>query len=51
MIPPDAQRLMSQRADATVTEVKASHSIYVSQPKAVVKVIEEAAKNAALVAK
>jgi len=51
MIPPDAQRLMSQRAGATVTEVKASHSIYVSQPKAVVKVIEEAAKNAALVAR
>jgi len=51
MIPPDAQRLMSKRAGATVTEVAASHSIYVSQPKAVVKVIEEAAKNAALVAR
>ena len=51
MIPPDAQRLMSQRAGSTVTEVAASHSIYVSQPKPVVKVIEEAAKNAALVAR
>jgi pimeloyl-ACP methyl ester carboxylesterase len=33
MIPPDAQRLMSKRAGATVVEVKASHSVYVSQPK------------------
>src|SRR5438067_821211 len=35
MIPPDAQRSMAKRAGATVTEVRGSHSIYVSQPKAV----------------
>ena len=51
MIPPDAQRIMSKRAGATVTEVKASHSIFVSQPQAVVKVIEQAATSATLVAR
>ena len=32
MIPPDAQRLMSKRANATVVETAASHAVYVSQP-------------------
>src|SRR5712672_2230092 len=41
MIPPDAQRAMSKRAGATVVEVKGSHAIYVSQPAAVAKLIEE----------
>jgi pimeloyl-ACP methyl ester carboxylesterase len=45
MIPPDAQRLMSKRAGATVTEVKGSHAIYVSQPDAVVALIEKAAQG------
>jgi pimeloyl-ACP methyl ester carboxylesterase len=45
MIPPAAQRTMAQRAGATVTEVKGSHAIYVSQPAAVVKLIEQAAKG------
>lgn len=45
MIPPDAQRAMSKRAGSTVVEVKGSHSIYVSQPKAVAALIEQAAKN------
>jgi pimeloyl-ACP methyl ester carboxylesterase len=45
MIPPAAQRSMSKRAGATVTEVKASHAIYVSQPDAVVELIEQAAKG------
>ncbi|XHS76501.1 alpha/beta hydrolase [Burkholderiaceae bacterium UC74_6] len=45
MIPPPAQRAMSQRAGATVVEVAGSHSVYVSQPKAVVKLIEQAAKS------
>ena len=45
MIPPAAQRLMSKRAGATVTEVKGSHAIYVSQPDAVVELIEKAAKG------
>ena len=45
MIPPDAQRAMSKRAGSTVVEVKGSHSIYVSQPKAVAALIEQAAKS------
>ena len=45
MIPPAAQRSMSKRAGATVTEVKGSHAIYVSQPHAVVELIEQAAKG------
>jgi pimeloyl-ACP methyl ester carboxylesterase len=44
MIPPDAQRTMSKRAGSTVVEAKGSHAIYVSQPKAVVDLIEKAAK-------
>jgi pimeloyl-ACP methyl ester carboxylesterase len=43
MIPPRAQRAMSQRAGSTVTEVPASHSVYVSQPAAVANLIEQAA--------
>jgi pimeloyl-ACP methyl ester carboxylesterase len=42
MIPPPAQRFMSQRAGATVVEVPGSHAIYVSQPAAVAKLIAEA---------
>jgi pimeloyl-ACP methyl ester carboxylesterase len=47
MIPPDAQRTMSKRAGSTVVEVKASHAVYVSQPKAVAALIEKAAAGAA----
>jgi pimeloyl-ACP methyl ester carboxylesterase len=43
MIPPAAQRTMSQRAGSTVTEVAASHSVYVSQPAAVAALIRQAA--------
>ncbi len=43
MIPPPAQQAMSQRAGATVTEVAASHCVYVSQPAAVANLIKEAA--------
>jgi pimeloyl-ACP methyl ester carboxylesterase len=43
MIPPPAQRMMSQRAGSTVEEVAASHSVYVSQPAAVAAIIEKAA--------
>jgi pimeloyl-ACP methyl ester carboxylesterase len=45
MIPPAAQRLMSKRAGSTVVEVAGSHAIYVSQPKAVAALIEQAAKG------
>lgn len=48
MIPPAAQRLMSKRAGATVTEVKGSHAIYVSRPEAVVALIEQAAEGVEL---
>ena len=43
MIPPAAQRTMSQRAGSTVVEVAGSHSIYVSQPAAVAALIKQAA--------
>jgi hypothetical protein len=46
MIPPDAQRAMARRAGATVAEVAASHSVYVSQPEAVVRLVVEAAREA-----
>lgn len=45
MIPPDAQRAMSTRAGATVVETKGSHTVYVSQPRAVASLIEKAAKG------
>jgi hypothetical protein len=47
MIPPAAQRTMSQRAGSTVVEVAASHSVYVSQPSAVVSLIKQAASAVA----
>jgi hypothetical protein len=43
MIPPSAQRAMSQRAGSKVTEVAASHSVFLSQPAAVAALIEQAA--------
>ena len=51
MIPPDAQRGMSKRAGSSVVEVKGSHAVYVSQPQAVAKLIEQAAKSLALAAR
>jgi len=51
MIPPDAQRQMANRAGATTVEVKASHSVYVSQPQAVAHIIEKAATGALVAAK
>src|SRR5258706_10569654 len=45
MIPPPAQHFMSKRAGSTVIEVAGSHAIYVSQPNAVAKLIETAAKE------
>jgi pimeloyl-ACP methyl ester carboxylesterase len=51
MLPPDAQRLMSKRAGATVEEVKSSHAVYVSHPQAVAHIIEEAARGALVGAK
>jgi len=45
MIPPPAQRFMSQRAGAKVAEVKGSHAIHESQPQAAADLIEQAAKS------
>jgi pimeloyl-ACP methyl ester carboxylesterase len=45
MIPPPAQRQMSQRAGSTVSDVPGSHSVYVSQPQAVAALIEKAAAS------
>jgi pimeloyl-ACP methyl ester carboxylesterase len=47
MIPPAAQRAMSERTGATVVEVAASHSVYVSQPRATADLIKQAAQGAA----
>ena len=47
MIPPPAQRFMSERAGSTVIEVAGSRAIYVSQPDAVVALIKQSAKGAA----
>jgi pimeloyl-ACP methyl ester carboxylesterase len=48
MIPPPAQRAMSERAGSTVTEAAGSHSIYVSQPRATADLIEQAAQEASV---
>jgi pimeloyl-ACP methyl ester carboxylesterase len=48
MIPPAAQRFMSKRAGSTVVEVVGSHSIYMSQPKAIAKLIDDAARGVKL---
>src|SRR3954447_1903934 len=46
MIPPPAQRAMSERAGSTVVEAAGSHSIYVSQPRATADLIKLAAQRA-----
>ncbi len=45
MIPPSAQHTMAGRIGATVAEVAASHSVYVSQPAAVADLIKQAARG------
>jgi pimeloyl-ACP methyl ester carboxylesterase len=47
MIPPPAQRAMADRAGSTVSEVAASHSVYVSQPRATADLIKQAAQGLA----
>jgi len=46
MIPAPAQRTMAQRAESKVVEIAASHSVYVSKPKAVADLIAQAAREA-----
>lgn len=43
-IHPDLMRLMAQRAESKTIEVKASHAVFMSQPDAVARLIEDAAK-------
>ncbi|MFE5091866.1 alpha/beta fold hydrolase [Streptomyces sp. NPDC056638] len=45
MIPPPAQRAMSERAKAVVTETPGSHAVYVSRPAVVAAVIAQAAQG------
>src|SRR4051812_20614565 len=46
MIPPPAQRAMSERAGSTVIGAAGSHSIYVSQPSVTADLIKHAAQRA-----
>ncbi|MFG1925963.1 alpha/beta fold hydrolase [Cryptosporangium sp. NPDC048952] len=46
MIPPVAQRAMSERIGAAVTEVTSSHAVYVSHPESVVALVRAAAAGA-----
>jgi len=45
MIPPSLQRTMATRAHAHTTELAGSHAIYVSKPRDVATIIEEAART------
>jgi pimeloyl-ACP methyl ester carboxylesterase len=44
MINPDLERSMYARANAKVTEIEGSHAVFISQARAVAKVIEQAAR-------
>ncbi|WP_404337215.1 alpha/beta fold hydrolase [Sphingomonas sp. MMS12-HWE2-04] len=46
MINPALERSMYQRAGAKITEIKGSHAVFISQPRAVATVIEQAAARA-----
>ena len=47
-IDPQIQRNMYKRSNTTVTEVKGSHVVFMSQPEAVAEVINEAAAHATI---
>jgi pimeloyl-ACP methyl ester carboxylesterase len=47
VINPDLERFFAKRMGATTTEIKSSHVVFMSHPKAVVAVIESAARAAA----
>ena len=47
-IPPDAERNFANRAGSTVTEINASHVVFISHPEEVAAVIEAAAKESAV---
>jgi pimeloyl-ACP methyl ester carboxylesterase len=43
-INPDLERRMAQRAGSETVEVPASHAVYMSKPREVARLIEQAAK-------
>ncbi|HEY4017975.1 MAG TPA: alpha/beta hydrolase [Pseudonocardiaceae bacterium] len=45
MIPPSAQRAMSERAKAVVTETPGSHAVFLSRPAVVAAMISQAAQR------
>ncbi|USI73909.1 alpha/beta fold hydrolase [Sphingomonas morindae] len=45
IINPDLERVMYARAKAKVTEIRGSHAVFISQPRAVADVIERAART------
>lgn len=45
-IPPEAERQFAKHAGSNITEIKASHVVFISHPKEVADVIEAAAKGA-----
>jgi pimeloyl-ACP methyl ester carboxylesterase len=45
MIPPDAERMMGKRAGAVMSEIDASHAVYISHAEEVATVIEQAANG------
>jgi len=45
-LPTDLERFMAKRANGSVTEIRGSHAIFISQPQKVAAVIEAAAKEA-----
>jgi len=44
-INPDLERMYASRAHARTVEVHGSHSVFISQPRAVVDLIEQAAQS------
>jgi pimeloyl-ACP methyl ester carboxylesterase len=46
MINPDLERFMAKRAGSKTVEIRGSHAIFASQPRAVARLIEDAAKGA-----
>ena len=46
MIPSAAQRAMARRVGASVSEIAASHAVYVFQPQVVADLIKQAAAAA-----
>jgi pimeloyl-ACP methyl ester carboxylesterase len=44
-INPELERFMYKRSNSVTTEIKASHAVYISQPRAVADVIERAAHD------